>query len=687
MSYFSEASSGSRGCPKKLVGAKRFVHCMALFTSVVSIANLPVLLPQVQAQASNSAVNQQKRSSALNGSAVDLAGKAIGGVKVVITDLDTKQSYTASSDVSGAFHFSAVPAGQYRLEAGKSGYNSFLIKTMPLMEGDVVKATIKMQAGSASEVVEGGTNSAISSSGALLAGKVLNDIPENQRNFVNIVQLSNGANEGSTNQASNYSPGAQHGSSSVSVGGQLELLNNVLLDGVDNIAYSNGTIAVHPSVDAIAGMQVSGSAYSASLGRAGGGVINVSTRSGEKKFHGTVYEYLRNDALDTHPFMFGATGVRKPEVRQNQFGGAIDGPLWKNRTTFFADYEGFRLLQGRPPSKLTVPTAYEHDNPGDFSDIGGVTLTAAEMDKVGLQYFKLFPKPNTGGTTSTSFISVPVASNFTHIGDLRIDHKISQKDQFFGRFSYNAMTVNVPGAFPAVTMDGLTIYPRGQQNPSPGTKTVDSLNQILSYTRNFSKTLSMNLKAGYVWWDEKAGALNTGNNLNAAFGQPGVNVDSSTTGLAPVNVLAAAVLGNSGYNRPLAQVSNAFNYKGEVDWQAGKHNLAIGAGMVRRLWSDKWPGGDALGYWNVVDLPNLLEGNFKQVVQMRNLILPHYRFFETNAYAQDEWRATSDLSITVGVRYDVFTQPVEKRNIMSNFDSKTGAILVAGKDGVSASAV
>lgn len=619
-------------------------------------------------------------SSALGGQVVAPDGSPMANANVTLENQATHQSFQAVSDASGHFSLVNLPAGSYRLQVVAEGYKLFLIRTLPLVAGDQAKAVVPMQPGTAVEIVEGAENSVTSRAGTALAGKGLNDIPENQRNFVNLVQLSSGANEGNTNgSSSGAKPGAQHSSSSVSVGGQLETLNNNMLDGIDNNERINSQIAVHPSVDAIAEMQIAGSAYSATLGRAGGGVIDIVTKSGTKKYHGSVYEYFRNDDLDAYPYLFGAH-TRKPEVRQNQFGGSLGGPIWKGKTFFFGDYEGFRLIQGRSPVLLTVPTAYEHDHPGDFTDIGGSKLTS--LDSIGLQYFKLYPVPNSGSNT---YVSAPSGSNFSHTGDLRIDHQFSPHDSFFSRFSYNRSTIGIPSAFPDVTQDGITIHPGGQLYTFAGNDFDESMNAVLSYTHTFTPKLILDLKAGYTFWNETDTDLNPSHAVNEIFGQPGVNLGDSSNGLAPVNVTSASPLGNSGYFRPLTQVNNTFNYKGLLSWTIGKHNLSLGGGLIRRQYT--YQGSQyGLGYWTVTDLPGLLRGEFTSVQRSLDLIQPHYRTWEPSGFFQDEWSAIHNLTISWGVRYDVYTAPTEIKNRVANFDSETGKIVLAGMDGVSKSA-
>jgi DNA-binding PadR family transcriptional regulator len=212
----------------------------------------------------------------LDGRAVGQTGIPVSGAIVSIENLETHQIHTAKSTAEGAFRFSLIPTGEYKLTATATGYKAFLVPQLPLVAGDDATANVLMEPGNSAEFVIGSVTSVVSRVGTALAGKSVSDLPENQRNFVNLVQVSSGATEGSTNNAASGSrPGAQHQSSAVSVGGQSEMTNNSMIDGIDNNERINAEIAVHPSVESIESVRIFANAYPASMGRAGGGVINV----------------------------------------------------------------------------------------------------------------------------------------------------------------------------------------------------------------------------------------------------------------------------------------------------------------------------------------------------------------------------------------------------------------------------
>jgi hypothetical protein len=631
-------------------------------------------------QASGSSHSRQRGETAeLAGHVENSSGDAVSGATVSVEEVKTQKRFTALSTPDGDFRFSMLPIGEYHLQVSMPGYKTFTVSKLPLVAQDQAKVQAIMEAGDTSDVVTGSAASVVSRVGAALAGKSVSDLPENQRNFVNLVQVSGGANEGSTNNsASGSRPGAQHQSSAVSLGGQPETTNNSLIDGIDNNDRINSQIALHPSVDAIEEVQVSASAYPANLGTAGGGVISVVTRSGTDRFHGSLYEYFRNDLLDAYPYQFGAHN-RKPELRQNQFGGSLGGPIGHRATYFFGDYEGFRLIQGRAPVELTVPTAYEHQHPGDFTDVAGPQLT--QLDPAGLAYFKLYPLPNVPGSAD-QFVSASSGSNISHIGDLRVDQQIAHKDRFFSRFSYNRTFVYIPGEFPRVQEGGMIIDPGGSLTSFPGNMDDAAVSVVLDDVYTFNPRLALDLKAGYTFWSEVDTGLNPNVAVNSGFGQPGINLPSTSNGLAPVTVLQASPLGTDGYYRPINQADNVFQFGGALSWDSGRHSLRLGASLIRRQWRNI--GSDSgLGMWVVKDLPSLLEGQFLQVQREVDLANEHYHSWEPSAYVQDEWQVFPNLSLSLGVRYDIFTPPTEAQNRLSNFNLSTGKIVIAGQNGIS----
>ena len=296
------------------------------------------------------------------GTVTDVSGAVLPDAKVTLENTGTGVFRTVQTGKTGDYSFSLLQVGTYDVTIEAKGFRTFVTKDLNLSAGDRVRVDGKMEIAVASESasVSAGAVPALqtdsSTIGTLVGGEFLADLPLNGRNLTNLVQLSAGVTPGAFNAAG----GGNHSTdrrptSAFSANGQNDFLNNNMIDGMDNNERYFGTIVVRPSIDAVQEIIVSTNLYPAEVSRTEGGVADVITKSGTNSFHGSLFEYLRNDAFDARDY-FATTG-RIPELRQNQFGGSISGPIQKNRTFFFGDYEGFRQAYAQNTYTSTVPTA------------------------------------------------------------------------------------------------------------------------------------------------------------------------------------------------------------------------------------------------------------------------------------------------------------------------------------------
>ena len=273
---------------------------------------------------------------------------------------------------------------------------------MTLAAGDRARVNAQLALGQAEQTITvESTTPALqtddSTIGTLITSQATQDLPLNGRNVTSLITLAAGVTGGLSNAMnSGTRPDDRRQSSSFAANGQSDEINNNMIDGMDNNERFIGSVGVRPSIDAIEEVKVLTNLYTAEISRTGGGVVDLITKSGGNKFHGTLYEFLRNDKFDARDY-FATTGP-KPELRQNQFGGSIGGPIRKEKTFFFFDYEGFRVVKGdtaprRCRRHMRKPTREI------FSDLGAgcVNLTTKAgftPDPIGLNYFKLYPAPN-----------------------------------------------------------------------------------------------------------------------------------------------------------------------------------------------------------------------------------------------------------------------------------------------------
>ena len=411
------------------------------------------------------------------GTVTDGTGSIVAGASVRLENVGTHEVRTFTTKNSGEYTFSAVQPGTYTVTVGSPSFKTYTAKGVVVAAADRVRIDATLQPGAVNEQVEvTATPSALQTDsttvGSTITEKTLLDAPVNGRNYIALIQVQAGVNAGSANSLSSGANETDRRlTSSVSANGQQEIYNNNQVDGLDNNSRTIGAPLLRPSVEAIAETRTEINLYTAEVGRTGGAVIDVITKSGDNQFHGSAYEFFRNDITDTRNF-FVPTFAHKPELRQNQFGGSLGGPIFKDKTFFFVDYENLRRVDAtNSVYTSTVPTLYEEQNPGTLCDpsypttCGALTTTVptGSINPTTLAYFKLFPAPNLPGTVNNFYFN-PAGTLFQQLADLRIDHHFSQRDSLFGRYSYNRTSNLTPPYFPNV--NGIAAGGNIQGNPA-----------------------------------------------------------------------------------------------------------------------------------------------------------------------------------------------------------------------------
>ncbi len=512
--------------------------------------------------------------------------------------------------------------------------------------------------------------------------------------------------------------------SSFSVNGQDPVVNNNMIDGMDNNERVIGTIGVRPSIDAIQEFKVQTNLYSAEVSRTSGGVVNILTKSGTNSFHGSLFEFVRNDKFDANGnYNFtGGTQLRKAKYRQNQFGGSLGGPIIKDRTFFFGDFEALKIRQGIAITAV-IPTAKQRI--GDFSEnctggfnAAGICATASQQinvvnafggaplgavpfnrldvapystlrDPLALKYAALLPLPTGPGINTTNFASSPVRPQDALTFDGRVDHRLNDKMNFFGRYSFNDVTTVQPTGFP--TVNGIN---PGGLFAFAGPNESRAQNIQLNLVRTIRPNLLLELKAGYTRVAIQSKTVNDGKSSANDLGFPCnaascVNVgDQQTFGLPRMIIQGFNDLGDAVFV-PLLNFSNTFQYNGSLTWTRGAHNIKMGGILLRRQFSFTQSSsargaftfnataGNAPAPLNF-GLANFILGAPVTIARVTTLYKPGNRSWEIGAYVQDDWRAKNWLTLNFGVRYDIFTAKTEQHNRSSNFDPVAVKVLIAG---------
>ncbi len=628
------------------------------------------------------ALQAQVTTADVLGTVTDPSGGLLPNATIVLTNQGTGEARTAQPNQASEYVFTILQSGHYALTATAPGFKKFVVEDFTLAAGDRRREDIRMVLGRNTETVEvTATPPALETDSAVLSTvvteKQVQDLPLNGRNFIQLAQLAAGANEGTPGAIANGNrPDDRRQTASVSVNGQSDTLNVQLVDGLDNTEATIGTIGVRPSIDAIGEFRVQTNLYPAEAGKTPGAVINIITRSGTNAFHGSAYEFLRNDLFDARDFF--ATVGRKPEYRQNQFGGSLGGPIRRNKTFFFGDYEALRIIQGAT-TVSTVPTLFEEHNPGNLSDIGGPILSPSQLDPIALKYFALYPAPNLDRTFN-NFTYSPNATQFSHTYDGRVDQHFSEKDTFFARYTYNNVTTSTPSGLPSVN----GIDPGGPVS-YPGTAKQSAQQALLNHTHIFGPNLVLELKAGYTRISNASFPLNFGKNFSQQFGIVNANIDPLTSALSNVSITGYAGFGDSAY-LPLVDLDNIFQYGGSLIQIKGKHTVKYGAVLVRRqIENAQSTSGVGSFTFNTrptgFALANFLQGTVYQVTRITQLSPRYLRTWEPSAFVQDDWRITRFLTLNLGLRYDIFTPVTDAHGHISNFNPATASLIVPGVNG------
>jgi hypothetical protein len=646
------------------------------------------------------------------GTVTDSTGAVVPDAKVTAADLSTGVISTVQTDKAGEYLFSHLQVGTYKLTVTAKGFKSYVQSDLTLNANDRARVDAKLEVGSATETVEVNMAAApelktdSSTMDTTITTTAVSDMPLNGRNIQNLVQLSAGVTEGAAN-----APGGAQGfnghtddlrpTSVFSANGMNDMYNNQMIDGMDNNERSIGTQVIKPSLDAIDQVIVMTNLYPAEYGRSAGGVMNVITKAGGNAFHGTLYEYDRNDDLDAYsdflPTMAGT--ATKGEHRQNQFGGSVSGPILKNKAFFFGDYEGFRMIDAVGTTSGAVPDLNERaalsgmtaGRPVTFTDDRIGTTVTITPTALGINLYDLFPAP-----TSSTPLSPTNTINYTGHNrntqnadtfDARIDEHFTAKDLLFGRYSYNKTNTGIGYPFLPITINSMPY-----DNTLPVTTTTNGVG--LDWTHILSPAMVFEAKAGYNRFQNVSGVTSgegaatnlgfascsagTGYCINSPYG--GADEGLPSINLNHYGLPAGPAMGiGDGMFSPLHNTSQAYQYAGSLIWNRGSHSMKFGVLLIRRqLTRIQSPSARGSysdnGYISGSDLGDMIQGIATSVQQQTALNFPQYRSWEPGAYAQDDWRVKHWLTLNLGLRYDIYTPFTDKHGEISNFNEAKGVL-------------
>jgi hypothetical protein len=669
---------------------------------------MAVLLLLVATLAHN--VYGQTWNSHLEGIVFDPSGAVVPEAALELRNPATGQVRQTQTDANGFYSFPFLPVGNYELEIAKTGFVSKVVRGLALRVGETARVDIRLEIAHQRVEIQVDTRPPLVEAASPAIGDEIENrrvslLPLNGRQFSQLALLAAGAVPPYPNSATQQFNTAALGLG-FSVNGQRSERNNFSLDGItlmEPFAYS---LTVNPSVDAIREFRVVEDSYGTDQGITSGAQVNIASRSGANRFSGTAYEFLRNSALDAKNF-FDDPNSPIPPYRQNQFGASLGGPIRRNRTFFFTNYEGLRILQSVTNTTLLPTTAIRQ---GDFSGINPQTgepfpaiidpttgqpfpentMPASRIDPVSRAILARVPLPSNPQAPpgENNDINVGLHRVTTDQFIARIDHELTPKHQLFGRFllfNGQQLVPFVPDSF--------------AQNPSAppgfGTNKDDTgRNLALGLTSVFRPTLINDFRFGYTYYFGTKEAENIHSHFLESLGITRAS-GATNDGIPAINVPGFADMGDSDIFQPQIRKNHTFQFTDNVVWVSGRHTWKFGADARRyRLFYLVEDFGQ--GLFSFSDGASSVSGTAFSDFLLGRPFLSYAqagnsggndRLDYFGAYFSDEFHATRRLTLTYGLREEFYSPPTNADGRASILDPSNATQFIVRNDQGQASAL
>src|ERR1035437_8761374 len=604
----------------------------------------------------------------ITGVVKDNSGAWIPNVHVTVQNIGTGLTANSTTDSQGIFVSPPLHPGDYNVVVEAPGFSK-VVEHVRLEVGQRVSADVTLTVGTNAETIEVQASAELletesSSVSNLRTEQAVKDLPLNGRNFAELLGLGAGVIPAQT-QLVSVPYTQQRGPSSYAFAGLRYQENRLLLDGIgDNENHNGLAVVIFPPIDAIQEFSEETTDADARYGRGNGGTINLIYKSGSNHYHGEVFEFFRNSALNARNYY--ATSI-KPPLRQNEFGGTFGGPVFYKqanpKTFFFADYSGQRLAQGftyvnTVPDFNLTPTGYDFSaysqtikNPAtkvayanNFIPLSDVNSTGANI----LNFYQKYASPNRAGqTTANNFLFIPVKTLNEDDFDVKIDRKFTEKDSAFARYSQGHDIINQPGTLPVPLVGAVICGPAS--NPA--------YQAVLSETHILSSTIVNTARVGWSRLFVYAQNWDAGLGLPTQLGIPGVEIpgDPRSDGLPVLSFSGGTAIGDAG-NSPTVIGTNNYQTDDNVNWVQGKHSLDIGFEFVRLQYNmfqtGAEHGSESYGTsYTGLAWTDLLFGAPKSGTYSYPTGVG-LRQSDLSFYVQDNYKPINRLTVNAGIRYE-----------------------------------
>jgi len=662
----------------------------------------------------------QATSGTITGNITDESGASVPNATVTITDADRGTQFITTSNDQGLFLKAQVPNGRYTIRIEAPGFAPNEQQGVVVSVDQETRVYAKLKPGDVQQsvtVTADDQPSLITDRAEVsttLGSQELNRLPILGQNVTQLELLSPGTVRNTYDISGNENP---QGGNANNTNGLLFGFTNRQIDGADDMDAVLGISVVNPPPESLDEMKSTTSNYDAEFGRAGGAVVQYVTKSGTNRFHGSLFEYLRNNYFDAeNPFT--EQGGTLP-LRFNQFGGSAGGPVIKNKLFFFGVYQGQRQRIGSGVV-TTVPTVaersgdlsafsnqiYSYDpSTGTRTPLAGNVIPSGMIDPAASQLLALLPAP-TNDLATGNFVGTGSVKFDTNQYDGRVDYYIGEKDRMFVRYDYFGSNILVPTAYGNV-LGGPSVYGPLESGASLGR----NQNLAVNYNHIFGPNLLMNVRYSYFRYRVDVEPLDLGLTTASDVGIPNINQgNTDTSGLSNfifngTGLSAASNVGgltsgqpfqlgtSIGTNAPLHELEQLHQGSASVTKIMGNHNLKFGGDyrwMVNfRSASDVSRRGvfqfnaDVTGDGNPADantgdaFASFLLGQPSSFERFNFLGNPKEYEWDVFGFIEDQWRVTPKLSLTYGLRYEVYSAPYANPQNSANFDFSTGQLLVA----------
>ncbi len=610
----------------------------------------------------------QSVNATLHGTVKDASGGAIAGATVTIKNVEKGITRTVITDHSGDYVAAQLPPQVYSIEASSASFRTETHNDFVLQVGQEARLDFLLNVGNTNQVINIVDTAPLiqsenSSVGGVVDEKNIKELPLNGRQFWQLAQLIPGVSPPPQNSTLSARGGFQ-------VAGSYEVSNNFILDGIDNNDRTTGQPSVRPSVDGIQEFRVLTGTYEAEYGRQSGGQVLITTKSGSNQFHGTAFEFFRNDHLDARNFF--SPGNLSPFTR-NQYGGSLGGPINKNKTFFFVTYEGLgskqvNVVRGTVPTIAQRQGNFTGSAPLTGAGIVGNQIPASQLSSTSLALLKYYPLPNLTASGGLNYVNTsPTTSSFNQFST-RFDQVISAKNNLYGTYQYYDSYDFAPSTVPGFG----TAQPQRFQHAA------------LVDDHIFSPGFINELRFGYnrlagLKQNEDAALGDQITVLGLPQGGPyGLEPTIPGNGGIPaVSITGLSSLGQSG--NPQWRADNTYNLVDAVTWEKGKHTVKFGTDFqyfYKHSYFETTARGafSFNGQYTGNALADFLLGDIRTTSRGIGDPNQHPKTKAEAFYIQDEWKVVPKLTLNIGLRYELFFPQRENTNKLSAFNLNNGTL-------------